>query len=137
MTVHTLAVGELEGRPVIVSGGFDRTVRRWDLAAHHPLGDALLGHDNWVFAVAVGHCEGRPVIVSGDYDGAIRVWDLATGIGYTAPLQVQSSVESLACVGRTCVVAGSGGIALLRLQNCKVWLVEAATAALHPQLGRL
>ncbi|MBV8348993.1 MAG: hypothetical protein JOZ49_16135, partial [Mycolicibacterium sp.] len=42
--VEAVAVGELEGRPVVVSGGWDQTVRVWDLATGDPVGDPLRGH---------------------------------------------------------------------------------------------
>ena len=42
--VNAVAVGELDGRPVVVSGGTDRTVRVWDLASGTPAGDPFTGH---------------------------------------------------------------------------------------------
>jgi WD40 repeat protein len=77
--VYAVAVSELDGRPVIVSGGRDGTVRVWELADGSPLGDPLTGHDGVVHAVAVGELDGRPVIVSGGEDGTVRVWELADG----------------------------------------------------------
>ena len=77
--VRAVAVGELEGRPVVVSGGDDGTVRVWDLATGTPVGDPFTGHTGAVNAVAVGELEGRPVVVSGGDDGTVRVWDLAPG----------------------------------------------------------
>jgi hypothetical protein len=52
--VLAVAVGMLEGRPVAVSAGWDRTVRVWDLATGAPLGEPLTGHTDRVHAVAVG-----------------------------------------------------------------------------------
>ena len=46
--VNAVAVGELDGRPVAVSGGDDRTVRVWDLASGTPAGDPFTGHDGAV-----------------------------------------------------------------------------------------
>src|SRR5206468_11163048 len=74
--VVAVAVGVRQGRPVIVSGGFDQTVRVWDLDSGELALGPLTGHDDTVRAVAFGERFGQPVIVSGGYDGTVRVWDL-------------------------------------------------------------
>ena len=85
--VQSVAVGEWDGRAVIVSGGRDGTVRVWDLATGRPVGEPLRGHDGGVWSVAVGERDGRAVIVSGGNDGTVRVWDLATGRPVGEPLR--------------------------------------------------
>ncbi|MER5619445.1 serine/threonine-protein kinase [Streptosporangium sp. NPDC002544] len=79
--VLSVAVGQLDGRPVVVSGGGDGTVRVSDLATGTPIGETLTGHEGPVESVAVGWLDGRPVVVSGGGEGdhTVRVWDLATG----------------------------------------------------------
>src|SRR5206468_10410877 len=69
-------VGVRQGRRVIISGGFDQTVRVWDLESGELALGPLTGHDDTVRAVAFGERFGQPVIVSGGYDGTVRVWDL-------------------------------------------------------------
>ena len=76
LTGHTgtvNAVGDLAGRPVVVSAGSDETVRVWDLASGAPVGEPLTGHTRVVVAVAVGDLAGRPVVVSAGSDGTVRV----------------------------------------------------------------
>jgi len=77
--VNAVALGELHGRPIAVSGGNDKTLWVWDLEAGGLLGGPLVGHEGWVNAVAVGELGGRPVAVSGGNDEMVRVWDLAAG----------------------------------------------------------
>jgi WD40 repeat protein len=52
--VLSVAVGQVEGRLVIVSGGADGTVRVWEAATGEPVGAPLTGHTGPVFSVAVG-----------------------------------------------------------------------------------
>ena len=44
--VHAVAAAELDGRPVVISGSSDETVRVWDLATGTPVGDPFTGHDD-------------------------------------------------------------------------------------------
>ena len=86
--MNAVAAGERQGRPVVVSGGHDGTVRVWDLEvgeprvwnldASRPAMASLAGHDSGVTALAVGERQGQPVVVSGGGDGVVRVWDIET-----------------------------------------------------------
>ncbi|MBV9923017.1 MAG: protein kinase, partial [Pseudonocardia sp.] len=78
-TVCAVATAQLDGRPVVVSGSWDKTVRAWDLASGAPIGSPFAGHTDLVLAVATTQLNGRPVVVSGGKDNTVRVSDLATG----------------------------------------------------------
>jgi WD40 repeat protein len=98
-SVQAVAVGELDGRPVAVSGAYDGTVRVWDLARGSPVGQPLTGHTSEVRAVAVGTLDGRPIAVSGDNHRTVRVWDLARGTPVGQPLTGHTSWVNAAAVG--------------------------------------
>ena len=70
-----MAVGELQGRPIVVSGSSDSTVRVWDRGTGNPVGDPFTRHTDQITAVAVGEVDGRPVVVSGSRDRTVRVRD--------------------------------------------------------------
>ncbi len=77
MTGHTawvasLAVADLGGRPVAVTGSLDGTARLWDLTSRKKLGQPLEGHHGCVNAVALTEVDGQPVVVTGDSD-AVRI----------------------------------------------------------------
>jgi WD40 repeat protein len=61
-----------DGR-MLVTGGFDGTIRFWDPRAGTPLGEPLDAHDDEVWGLAVSR-DGRTV-ASGSLDGTLRLWD--------------------------------------------------------------
>lgn len=77
--VWSVAVAELDGRPVAVTGGFDAAVRVRNLVTGHEVGEPFAGHDRAVTSVAVTTVNGRLVAVTGGYDSTVRFWDLTTG----------------------------------------------------------
>jgi WD40 repeat protein len=131
--VNTVAAAELDGRPVIVSGGEDRTLRIWDLATGTPIGEPLTGHDGAVKAVAMGELESRPAIISGSSDGSLRVWDLATGTPVGEPLTGHSghvlAVAIGALDGQPIVVSGSSD------HTVRVWDLGTRTTLGTPFTG--
>ena len=132
--VEAVAVGERHGRPVIISGSPDKTVRVWDLETGQPVLDPLTGHRERVSAVAVGERQGRPVIVSGSDDRTVRVWDLDSGRPLLGPLiHAHPFAVSTVAVGerqgRPVIVSGSFD------QTVRVWDLETGQPVLHPLTG--
>ena len=132
-TVTSVAAAELDGRPVIISGGEDRSVRIWDLATGTPIGDPLMGHTDWVQVVAAAQLDGRPVVISGSADQTVRVWDLATGelvgeplIGHTG---LVTSVAAAELDGRPVVISGSAD------QTVRIWDLATSTVASYAFIG--
>jgi hypothetical protein len=112
--VRAVAVGELDGRPVVVSGGDDATVRVWDLRTSTPIGEPLSGHTGSVNAVAVGELDGRPVVVSGGSDHTMWVWDLRTRRAQA--METGAPIETIAYVPSSKIIVGTNrGLALLHL----------------------
>ena len=109
--VTSIAFGMVDGRPVVVSGSWDGTVRLWDARTGQAIGTPLEGHMSWVSAVAFGAVDGRAVVVSGSDDRTIRLWDARTGKAIGTPLEghtVGVTAVALGAVdGRAVVVSGS------------------------------
>jgi WD40 repeat protein len=78
LLLESVAVGQLHGRELIITGSQLSNLRIWDLSTRIPVGDPLEGHNSIVYSVVITERRGRPVIVSGSSDGTIRLWDLDT-----------------------------------------------------------
>jgi WD40 repeat protein len=82
---------------VIVSGGADATVRVWDPATGHAIGDPLSDCTSTVWGVALGRVGERDVIVSGSHDRTVRVCDAAT----RTVLAIQDTFDPVYAVAAT------------------------------------
>ena len=128
--VNAVAVGELHGRPVIISGGHDGTVRVRDLETGNPVLGPLTSHDGPVEAVTVGERHGRQVIISGGRDGTVRVRDLETGNPVLGPLTSHDGPVRAVAVGerhgRQVIISGSDD------GTTWVWDLETGKPVLGP-----
>lgn len=93
-------------RPVIVSGGADRTVRVWAAESGWPRA-CLTGHTDLVTAVAVAEIDGRAVIASGGYDRTVRLWDRDGAAVWTQELL---SIVYAVAIGADLGVVLTGGL---------------------------
>jgi WD40 repeat protein len=109
--VSAVALGQVGGRAVVVSGSDDITVRVWDAATGTPVGGPFTGHTRGVSAVALGQVGGRAVIISGSYDRTVRVWDAATGAPVGDPFTGHTGGASAVALGqvdgRAVIISGS------------------------------
>jgi WD40 repeat protein len=114
--IEAIACTKVAGRPVAVTGGFDSTVRAWDLRTMQALGRPMAGHAGTVRAIACTKVAGRPIAVTGSDDQTVRIWDVATGQPIHGPLTGHAAtVSTVACTkvaGRPVAVTGSrdGGL---------------------------
>jgi WD40 repeat protein len=106
-----LALGKVDGEPVVVSGSYDKTVRLWDARTGRPRW-APLNHTSGVTALALGEVDGEPVVVSGNSsDKTVRLWDARTGRPRGEPLTGHADWVSAVALGKVdgepVVVSGS------------------------------
>ena len=131
--VQAVAVGELDGRPLVASGSGDESVRVWDLATGQPVGDPLIGHDSGVLSTAVTRLGAQVVVISGCSDHSVRVWDLATAEPVGDPFMGHTgAVESVAVGeldGRPVVVSGSSD------HSVRVWDLATGEPVGDPFMG--
>ncbi|MEV7356928.1 hypothetical protein AB0O19_18195, partial [Kitasatospora sp. NPDC091276] len=123
-TAHTdallaVATAVVDGRPVAVTGGTDRSVRVWDLTTGRQIGQPLAGHTGQVCSVATAVVDGRAVALIGSGDRTVRVWDLTTceqiGQPLTGHTAAVSAVATAVLDGRPVAVTGGGD------ETVRVW----------------
>jgi WD40 repeat protein len=76
---------EIEGRPVVVSGSWDQSVRVWDLERGELFREPLYGISP-VKNMDVVQLNGLPVVVCGGADQTVWLWDLSSGSRIGQPL---------------------------------------------------
>jgi WD40 repeat protein len=106
---RAVAVGKLDGRPIVVSSS-PQILWVWDLRSGQRIGEPLRIPIGEVNTVAVGKLNGRPIAVSGSAK-MLWVWDLRTFQLVGDPLTGQSEVYAVA-IGdldsRPIAVSGGG-----------------------------
>jgi WD40 repeat protein len=109
--VTAVAAGDLDGRPIAVTGGADGAVRVWDLLTQEPVGPPLAVDEDEVKTVALGELDDYSVVLAGGAGGAVRVFDLSTLQEIRTPLRGHTNaVTSVAAGnpgGRPVAVTGS------------------------------
>jgi WD40 repeat protein len=91
--VETLAIAEVDGRPVVVCGGRTKAVRVIDLATQSP-GPLTGGATR---SLAIGAVAGQPVVVCGAENG-VHILDVATGVPAAPPPSVGRHLHPVAAV---------------------------------------
>ena len=132
--VTVLATGVLDGRPISVVGGTDRTVRAWDLTTRQQLGETMTGLTAPATVLATGVLHGRAIVVAGADDGAVRLWDLTTSqpigeslVGHDGRVM---TVAATMIDGRPVVVSGG------KDKTVRVWDLTAEGSVGGPVTGR-
>jgi WD40 repeat protein len=106
-------------REVVVSGGHDMTLRRWDMTKRigAPIGDPLTGHRGRITAIAA--IPGTSLVVSGSVDADLRLWDVTTGQQQGSPWTGHKrGVQAIITVqpdGRGPLVVSAGADGQLRI----------------------
>lgn len=98
--VDTVGVGRFDGRPIIISGGHDKTIRIWDLATRRPIGPPLTGHVRQIYFIATGYLNSRPIAISGSADNTVRTWDLTTRKPIGRPIDGDTDWARTGAIGR-------------------------------------
>src|SRR6266511_3630504 len=105
--VDAQAVTELDGRPVILSAGRDKTLRIWDLRTGAPVGPPFTGHHGRVLALTMAEQDGRLVPLS-----AVR--SAATTVRFVVSRRQRWTVGRLPSLAETMerCASGSWGVRL-------------------------
>ena len=75
-SVIAVAIGEVDGTPIAVTGSSRGRVRMWDLRTGTQRGKTLRSQSHAIEAVVIGEVDGTPIAVTGGADGIVRAWNL-------------------------------------------------------------
>ncbi|WP_155373679.1 trypsin-like peptidase domain-containing protein [Catellatospora vulcania] len=127
----SMAIGDLDGRPVVVSGGSDGYIRTADLDTGAAVGRPWPAHVGAVRMMATARLQGQPVIIVGGVGPAsLSVCDLATGRLLTTLTGPAASLDSLTVktIGeQTIVVAAGDGVLSWDLDSGDLMLADLWT----------
>jgi WD40 repeat protein len=130
--VTALATTVLKGRPVVLSGSADRTVRAADVATGEPVGRVCGGHLVRLTAIAATVVDDRLIAVACDYSTRPRLWDMESGHQINELVGHDSIVTSVAITrmgSRQVVVTGSAD------KTVRVWDLADGTLVTAPLKG--
>jgi WD40 repeat protein len=115
--VSSLAVGALaDGRPSVVVGGDDGTVRILDVRDGTVTGGPWPTCSGGVAAVAIGPPDdGRVAIFTGGVEAKVQAWDASSGEAIGEPLPVPGPVRAITFqLPQNSLVVGGSGVAVAR-----------------------
>lgn len=128
--ITSLATGDMDGRPIVLTGSDDGTARIWDLITQRPIGEPLRLGSRSITALAVGELGDYTIALIGGSDGRLRMWDLSAGRplgpnldGHTNKI---TSIVLGGWDGQTLAVTAS------RDGSARVWDLEAGTQVGEP-----
>jgi WD40 repeat protein len=105
-TISALMVVDVDGRDVLVSGGDDGTVRRWDLATAAPIGEPVTGIAGRVTNLAAVRLGDRPVVLVRGFDGLIHSFDAGSGTPAAPPVpSVAGGITTLELPGGPAILS--------------------------------
>jgi serine/threonine-protein kinase len=101
--IGSLVVATVDGRDVVASLSYDKTVRRWDLETGAPIGEPMPLDDSSISTpdkLQVVPVDGRPMLVASGLSGQPVAWDLASGAQVSAPQPAASTATPGVVGGR-------------------------------------
>ena len=120
--VLAVTAGEFRGRPYIVTGGEDATVRVWETSAAAADNAA---ENQGILAAAIGRRAGVAVVVTVDQTRVLQTWSLATGDEISPAVTTTGGAPATLAFGR---FGGYDNIAAIADEVGRVHLWDMATA---------
>lgn len=104
---NAMALGLLEGRPVVAGGDQSGLIWLWMLDSRTPICSPIGRHVDGVNALAFCEKDGRLYLVSAGWDRSIRIWEVqSNGVSLIDIIETKDGVSSLASDGNGGVVVG-------------------------------
>lgn len=126
--VLAVTAGEFRGRPYVVTGGEDGTVRVWETSRPYDSSAEQKG----MLAVAVGRRGGAVVVITADQARVLQIWSLVSGDEASPPVATTGGAPATLAFGRFGEYDSIAGFAD---QVGRIHLWDLATAQRVPRRG--
>lgn len=117
--ILAVAAGDMDGRPIALSGSADGTARIWDLLTQRQFGEPLRPGCRSVTALVVGEMGEYTIAVTGGDDGRLRVWDVSSGRALGAPLR--GHTNAITAIALVCRDSGTAAVSASKDGTVRVW----------------
>jgi WD40 repeat protein len=131
--ITSLASGDMDGRPIALTGSQDGTARIWDLVTLRQLGEPLRPGCRWVTAVVVGELGEYTIAVTGGNNGELWVWDLSSSRALGGPFVGHTNTVS--SIALTIVDQRTVAVSASKDGTVRVWDVESGRQVGEPFIG--
>jgi WD40 repeat protein len=91
--INAVALGDVDGAPIVAVGDGAYGVQAWDLVTGAPRSRRFIDWEGHFDPIAVGGLGHQPLMVVGDGNGCVRLWDVAAQGLVAKPIEIHPSGE--------------------------------------------
>lgn len=127
-----LAIGHIDGKPVVAFRANDNSVIVRDILTNSTMGEPLVGHTDFVDFAVIGDCDGKPVALTSSRDLTVRTWDLRDRTPIGVPLAKKPYGQDVLAIGP---MGDETAAIILERQQVRLWSLRTFQQVGEPLYG--